>query len=91
MLAVKAGIDKVSIVMYENDAWFKETYNKLDKTGKVNLIVPRDFCHHINKIVATIQIEVINIHGLLFYPKVTSIRRDKNDFIFQLALAEVLN
>ena len=91
LLAVKAGIDKVSIVIYENDAWFKETYNKLDKTGKVNLIVPRDFCHQINKIVATIQIEVINIHGLLFYPKVTSIRRDKNDFIFQIALAEVLN
>mgnify|MGYP000571270968 CR=1 FL=1 len=91
LLAAKASVDDVFTVIYKKDTWLKNIYLKLNKSGKVNLTVSRDFFHDINKVIAAIQVESIDTHGLLFYPRVTSIRRDKNDYIFQIELAEVLH
>ncbi len=90
LLAAKACIGNISTIIYEAKTWLTGIRLKLDEIGKVNLLISRDSCRDINKIIASIQVEPVDNYGLSFYPRVTSVRRYKDETILQIELAEAV-
>ena len=82
--------DTTKVITIEESDWLIKIHEILAKEGKIDLLVPRENNNEIASIIAIIYVTPIDTHGLLFYPRVSLVKRKLNKTMLRIELAEAI-
>ena len=81
--------EKITSVLLQDDNWLTSVYDILSAESRVLLIVPRHLKDNLNRYISEMLVTPIDTHGLLFYPRITEIKRNVHSINIRLEVAEV--
>ena len=81
-----------NIVRVEGDSshWLEDVHIALRKHGRVDLLLPKMDPEAIHTYIAILLIEPLDYLGLLLYPRIGELRREKGIVILRVEMAEVV-
>ena len=91
LLGAMAYVDRTPETRYTVDGWLEVVHQYLRQDGQVDLIVNRADSAKIPKILATLHVKALDLHGLLFHPRLVSVARLDDRFRLRFELAEALH
>jgi len=91
LLGAMAYVDRTPEVRYTVDGWLEVVHQYLRQDGQVDLNVNRADSAQIPKILATLHVKALDLHGLLFHPRLVSVARLDERFRLRFELAEALH
>ena len=80
--------DKTEIVTYEENNWLPRLHDALINDGRADLLLPREMSNDLSSIIATLHVTPLDMLGLLLYPRIYSIKRQMNNVVLRVELAE---
>lgn len=83
--------DLIPKVQYDLENWLEELHLILDRIGQVKLVLTREQSIELPKVVATINVNALDTHGLLLFPRIGAITRSGREILIQIELPEVLH
>ena len=91
LLGAMAYVDRTPETRYTADGWLEVVHQYLRQDGQVDLIVNRADSAQIPKILATLHVKALDLHGLLFHPRLVSVARLDEQLRLRFELAEALH
>ena len=82
--------DMTSKISCGDNDWLSRLYKALIKDGKCDLLLSRERSRELTNIIAILHVTPIDTHGLLFFPRVFSIKRNLNQISLCIELAEAI-
>lgn len=82
--------EKIARVEGDSDHWLEDVHNALRKFGRVDLSLPKTDPEAIHTYMATLLIEPLDYLGLLLYPRIGELRREKGLVILRVEMAEAV-
>ncbi|WP_035387131.1 protein DpdJ [Ferrimonas senticii] len=70
--------------------WLPTLHQLIGSHGSAEVKVPRALIHQFNEMITTVNVKPINYYGLVLYPRLAGIRRDRSDLMACFELAEAL-
>ena len=80
-------IEKLSL---DRPDWLALLHVALRKNGRAELILPREQLSLLHQVITTVQIEAVDHLGLLLYPRLGEVRREQDQLILRIELAEMV-
>jgi len=78
-------------INYDEKSWLSDVHQTLDVSGQVDLILPRNQANAIPNIMAILHVNPLDTHGLLFFPRVSSVIRRGDEVRLRIELAETIH
>ncbi|WP_447874303.1 protein DpdJ [Serratia fonticola] len=82
--------EHIEQIILDSADWLEELHFALCKGGRAELILHREHLHQLHYVITTIQIEPVDHLGLLLYPRLGEVRRERDSFILRIELAEAM-
>ena len=83
--------DEVNRVYLNDASWLQLVHEKLLEHGRVELRVGRANLSDLNRVFAVLQSTPLESYGLYFYPRLSSIKRDRDEIALNIDFAEAVH